>query len=286
VTDGPDFLCIGAQKAGTTWLYDNIRYHPDIWLPPMKELHYFDNKVPNKTLLPDARFDHGGLLNRYSPLLHSPGYETFRWLWRFNHHGNDSMAWYRSLFTKPNHIMGDITPMYSTLDERGIEYVKKVVGDRCKVFLILREPVSRSWSAVKMFYRWKRFDISQEDHAVLVNEMKKPYSVLRTDYSRMIKLWGQYFPGDNFKVFFYDDIMNTPELFLQEVLGYLGIVATSWNSPNLGKRSNADGEKITMPQEIRAQMSQYFIPELEALNDLIGGHSKNWLDLARQNTIA
>ena len=39
---GPDFLCIGAQKGGTQWLYDQLQYHPDFWMPPIKELHYFD----------------------------------------------------------------------------------------------------------------------------------------------------------------------------------------------------------------------------------------------------
>lgn len=38
----PDFLGIGAQKAGTTWLYRNLRKHPDLYLPEQKELHYFD----------------------------------------------------------------------------------------------------------------------------------------------------------------------------------------------------------------------------------------------------
>jgi hypothetical protein len=38
----PDFLGIGAQKAGTTWLYDNLCCHPDLFLPRPKELHYFD----------------------------------------------------------------------------------------------------------------------------------------------------------------------------------------------------------------------------------------------------
>ncbi len=37
----PDFLCIGAQKAGTTWLYHNLAQHPGIWMPPLKELFYF-----------------------------------------------------------------------------------------------------------------------------------------------------------------------------------------------------------------------------------------------------
>ena len=38
----PNFLGIGAQKAGTTWLYENLRHHPDLYLPEPKELHYFD----------------------------------------------------------------------------------------------------------------------------------------------------------------------------------------------------------------------------------------------------
>src|SRR6266478_1414402 len=38
----PDFLCIGAHKGGTTWLYQQLDSHPDFWMPPIKELHYFD----------------------------------------------------------------------------------------------------------------------------------------------------------------------------------------------------------------------------------------------------
>jgi hypothetical protein len=47
----PDFLIIGAQKAGTTWLHRNIQTHPQIWMPKEKELHYFDEKLGAKTSL-------------------------------------------------------------------------------------------------------------------------------------------------------------------------------------------------------------------------------------------
>lgn len=40
----PDFLGIGAQKAGTTWLAESLRRHPAVFLAPRKELHWFDNK--------------------------------------------------------------------------------------------------------------------------------------------------------------------------------------------------------------------------------------------------
>ena len=37
----PNFLCVGAQKAGTTTLYDILNQHPDIYLPKIKETKYF-----------------------------------------------------------------------------------------------------------------------------------------------------------------------------------------------------------------------------------------------------
>jgi hypothetical protein len=38
----PDFLILGAQKAGTTALYAYLRWHPDITGPSFKEVSYFD----------------------------------------------------------------------------------------------------------------------------------------------------------------------------------------------------------------------------------------------------
>src|SRR2546423_15689927 len=60
---GPDFICIGAQKAGTGWLYEQLRNHPDFWMPPMKELHYFDrfadpNRSEPERTLPFVRDQH------------------------------------------------------------------------------------------------------------------------------------------------------------------------------------------------------------------------------------
>lgn len=38
----PDFLGIGAQRAGTTWLWENLRCHPDLFVASPKEIHYWD----------------------------------------------------------------------------------------------------------------------------------------------------------------------------------------------------------------------------------------------------
>src|SRR3954453_9519065 len=40
----PTFLGIGAPRTGTTWLHSNLRRHPEIWMTPVKEVHYFDKR--------------------------------------------------------------------------------------------------------------------------------------------------------------------------------------------------------------------------------------------------
>ena len=50
----PDFLGIGAQKAGTSWLHANLRRHPQVYMPRRKELHYFDWR-PHRSLNTYAR---------------------------------------------------------------------------------------------------------------------------------------------------------------------------------------------------------------------------------------
>ena len=41
---GPHFIVIGAQRSGTTWLHRVLSQHDQLWLTPVKELHYFDKQ--------------------------------------------------------------------------------------------------------------------------------------------------------------------------------------------------------------------------------------------------
>jgi hypothetical protein len=57
----PNFLIIGAQKAGTSSLFYYLSQHPDIDLPSEKELHFFDIQYENgiewySTLFPKKNF--------------------------------------------------------------------------------------------------------------------------------------------------------------------------------------------------------------------------------------
>jgi hypothetical protein len=40
----PDFLIIGPQRTGTTWLHAHLRFHPQIFLSEPKELYFFSSR--------------------------------------------------------------------------------------------------------------------------------------------------------------------------------------------------------------------------------------------------
>ena len=49
------FVGIGAQKSGTTWLARMLAGHPDVFVTPVKEIHYFDHVRGITQHLSDAK---------------------------------------------------------------------------------------------------------------------------------------------------------------------------------------------------------------------------------------
>ena len=39
----PNFLIIGAQKSGTSWLSECLREHPDVYISEQKEIYFFSD---------------------------------------------------------------------------------------------------------------------------------------------------------------------------------------------------------------------------------------------------
>jgi len=52
----PNFLIIGAQKGGTTWLARRLEEHPDVFLSVEKELHFFNHRFDQGTAWYESQF--------------------------------------------------------------------------------------------------------------------------------------------------------------------------------------------------------------------------------------
>lgn len=126
----PDFLCVGAQKGGTSWLYRQLERHPDFWMPPVKELHYLNSLNRTRRFHPprckdrrDASFLDG--MKNLSSLSYID-LENYGRL--FEHKG--------SL------VSSDISPAYSTVSD---EIIQRVVSTfpNLKVIFLARDPAER-----------------------------------------------------------------------------------------------------------------------------------------------
>lgn len=105
----PNFVCVGAQRAGTTSLYFLLQQHPDVFVPPhWKEPHFFDNP-----------FNYGKGLAHYE-------------LDNFLDHTNER-------------AIGDLTPSYM-IEESVPERLYRDLGSDLKLIVCLRNPADRAYS--------------------------------------------------------------------------------------------------------------------------------------------
>ena len=163
---GPDFLVIGAQRAGTTWLHRVLRQHPAL-LPPVKELHYFDRLDIKRTILSPKERRRVGLKRLLS---------LDPWLIKYWFRHRDD-KWYASLFRGAQArglIAGEITPAYATLNEKVLRRIQRM-NEGIKLVFVMRDPVDRAWSAVNNAAKKKAadaFNVEQwREHFTLLQKL-------------------------------------------------------------------------------------------------------------------
>src|SRR5215813_15521418 len=98
----PNFLIVGPQRTGTTWLHANLRFHPQIMLSEPKELFFFSSLRPGD----NPRFGSRELAD-YLRCFHEP-------LWRVVLRNAISLRRYREPY-RPT-IRGEATASYAALD--------------------------------------------------------------------------------------------------------------------------------------------------------------------------
>ena len=265
----PDFLCIGTQKSGTTWLFENLVKHPDVWTPPVKEMHYFNRMCLNNDLLGYWNMPHpGGFFDRYRAGLLPPKLNTIRWIKNYYDYGL-SKNWYRNLFDEvytQGKVCGDITPGYCTLEERGVKYVQDVIGQDTPVIFIVRNPIERSWSAAKMMFRYRKIEVSEKNGKALAEILQHPSITLCSEYTRIINLWRKYFA--NFHVLTYDELCADPKKFLAKVSEYIRI-SDQWDQATIAQRFWSDKHKTAIPPAIQTLLEQQYRGEIESTAKLL-----------------
>jgi hypothetical protein len=289
---GPDFICIGAPKSGTTWLYQNLNRHPSIWLPPVKELHYFDALYPLPRYAIRKSHPRGifGLGRRYSrrKILHvfyrvarKGSFNELIWAYRY-FSGSPDESWYMSLFEGHDDVLtGDLTTDYCALSEEAVSKVKSMLPD-IKIVYLMRNPVERAWSHAKMLLP----SLLDKPYVHItdvefINYLSHPAPQLRGNYPRTIKIWERIFGRQQLFLGFFDEVVNCPRDLYIRLLNYLDVSADEKYIPE-GLLRKVNVSKVTgnhgMPDPVRECLIEQYRHDMEWLAGRFGGYASKWLD--------
>jgi hypothetical protein len=212
----PSFLIIGAQRAGTTSLFDYLSRHPDVAAPSggeesvawPKELHFFDEKS-----------------------------------WR-------GLDWYRSFFPTAvarrvarlrggDLVAGEATPFY-LFHPFVPERVAATLPD-VRLIALLRDPTERAYSHYQLMRRKGWEDLSFPEALAAEPERlagEEPFLadphyrnhhhrhhsyVARGLYAEQLERWLAHFPREQLLVLRAEDFLAHPAEVYAEVLGFLGL---------------------------------------------------------------
>ena len=263
-------FCAGAVKAGTSWLYEYLRDHPETYFRTIKEMQYFD------------RLAKGTLAGRVRKLEQEiAGFEQeleagrAKWVpWVLRQIG-DRAEYAKVLRSGPeptalylDYLMagagdkalaGEMTPEYGLLPVEKMRDINGLAKDVRWVFL-MRDPVSRLWSHVRMLVRRMKpqpnaFAAACEAKFDEVLAGGAPDVTERGDYAAIHGRLAQAVAPDKRLVMFYEHLMK-PE-GIERVTGFLGL---SSHPAALDKVVHA-GIAADMPETLRQRARDWLRPQ-------------------------
>jgi hypothetical protein len=267
----PDFCCIGAQKAGTGWLYEQLRSHPDFWMPPLKELHYFDRLWRSQRKAERISVARKGARdNRDIRFLDAMESLSAR--------SDIDLESYAQLFASKGLLLsGDITPGYSLLQDEIIDRIARYFPI-LKVIFLARDPVERAWSHLSMWVRHKSikpFDMTDVDE--VTRNLLRPEVLVRSHPSKIVARWRRYVRPELFRVYFFDDLERNPIELRRSILGFLGADPEKASGELAADHnSKAKLEKLPLTDEMRSHVARFFEQELKACATELGGPAVEW----------
>jgi len=244
----PNFMVIGGAKAATSSMATYLVQHPDVYMSPVKEPHYFSSL--------DGRFFMEGPHDRqlYKGQIHTTAES------------------YASLFADAGQCraVGESSTTY--LSTPGTAVRIKQTLPQVKLVAILRNPVERAYSCYMHLVRDGLEDARTFEEALAA----EPERILRRwdrfwhykelgFYKRQLEEYYEHFPRENIKLFLYDDLRRDVHAVLREIFLFVGVdpmvrIDTS-NKVNVGGIPvDVWYHRLTAKKNLLKTAVKYFLP--------------------------
>lgn len=284
----PNFLVIGAQKAGTTALHRYLDQHPQDYMSPVKETNFF--------ALEGEGLDFRGPRDR-EVLERSENVSTVT-----------DVEGYRRLFggVADEKVIGEASPLY-LYSPRAPGRIRRRIPEAKLV--VLRNPVQRAYSAFLMMRACDREPIADFSRALreegrrIKDNWEHAWHYKRMGfYHTQLKRYYAMFDRSQIRVYLHEDLEADTLGTLQDLFGFLGVDETfvpdvsvrhnasdirkngaspaSPAGPNpLGSGAGLEERDLAGPQpppEVRSRLAAEYREDVLNLQDLIRRDLSGW----------
>jgi Sulfotransferase family len=204
----PNFLVVGAAKAGTTSLWDFLRRHPQVYMPSgIKETNFF--------ALEGTGADYKG-----------PGDDYY-----VNRLAITDRATYEGLFegVTDQVAVGEVTPIYMCHPDAPPRIKACIPG--VKIIAILRNPVDRAFSSYLHLVRDGRESLDfaaalgQETERVAANWEPLWHLKELGLYYKQLSHYYELFDSRQIRVYLFEELIGNRQATLADLMQFLGIDA-------------------------------------------------------------
>lgn len=278
--------CIGATKAGTSWLHRFVADHPQCYLRAAKELHYHDSVAFDdwdywgkematqrdrvRASMSD-NLDADVMANRTRV-----AQDLGEWADVLRTGKEDDAAYLEYLQNGRGdaRLVGDFTPAYGLLPVDSLRHMAGLLPDVRFVYL-MRDPVARIWSHARMM-AGRQVEGAEDVPQRAVKLMKRilngmePQIVRRSDYiGPVTRLRAAVDPA---KIFFgfYEDMFTQGTV--AKLCAFLGI---DMGTPDFDKRVMQGPSAAMVPGQWN-EMRDYLAPQYDAMREIFGTLPDAW----------
>ena len=226
----PNFIGIGAMRAGTSWLNKQLTRHPEIWMSSPKELHFFDRHF---TEFP------GDYARNFSG-------------------ASQAMC------------AGEITPAYAILESRKVAIIRSWMPNLKLLFMMRDPVDRAWSHARKDFPQFRNKPVEEAQSDELHEFMALPQVAMRGDYTTCLKNWLKHYGASQLWCGFLEQAATEPVSMLRELFIFLGVNPDEEINQELATRPENTRPKSPIPEHLRTYLSEQLYPQNEGLKSLLG----------------
>jgi hypothetical protein len=235
----PNFLIIGAAKCGTTSLFKYLSKHPEIYMPPQKEMHYFDIHIKEKSIG-----------------------------WYESHFRNSKSR---------NLIYGEASPSYC-IYPNSIENIYKYKPN-IKLIMLLRNPVNRAISHYYMEVNRGRESLSileafekEQERIANIDQFLLYSYFIRGKYCEQLDRIHKFFSKEQLLTVRLEDLKLNPQLEINKITNFLKVKEFKLDS----YPAHFSGKYSKVPNNIKKILGEYYSPFDKLLHQKYNVTIKDW----------